>query len=72
MNPKPGFSLHPGAAQNITEIWEFIAEDSPLAARRIREQMLEAIGKLARFRIKVTSGRISLRGRCVFRRCENT
>jgi plasmid stabilization system protein ParE len=49
MNPKPGFSLHPGAAQDITEIWEFIAEDSPLAARRIREQMLEAIGKLAPF-----------------------
>ncbi len=49
MNRKPGFHLHPGAANDITEIWEFIAEDSPLAARRIREEILDTIGKLVLF-----------------------
>ena len=33
MNVDQGFELHPGAAQDITEIWEFIAEDSPLSAK---------------------------------------
>jgi len=28
------FKLHPAAARDITEIWEYIAQDSPLAARR--------------------------------------
>jgi plasmid stabilization system protein ParE len=46
---EPGFDLHPGAAQDITEIWEFIADDSPLAARRMREEILEAIVKLVAF-----------------------
>ncbi|MFZ0774794.1 MAG: type II toxin-antitoxin system RelE/ParE family toxin [Candidatus Sulfotelmatobacter sp.] len=49
MNRNPGFHLHPGAAQDITQIWEFIAEDSPLAARRMREEILDAIGKLVPF-----------------------
>ncbi len=44
-----GFELHPGAAQDITEIWEFIAEDNPLAARRVREEILDAIRKLVPF-----------------------
>ncbi len=43
MTDDQGFELHPGAAQDITEIWEFIAEDSPLAARRVREEILGAI-----------------------------
>ena len=33
MTNDQGFELHPGAAQDVTEIWEFIAEDNPLAAR---------------------------------------
>jgi len=33
MTADQGFELHPGAAQDITEIWEFIAKDNPLAAR---------------------------------------
>jgi hypothetical protein len=37
-----GFDLHPLAAQDITEIWEFIAEDNPAAALRVREDILEA------------------------------
>jgi len=44
-----GFDLHPGAAQDITDIWEFIAEDSPLAARRVREDVLDAVRKLLVF-----------------------
>jgi plasmid stabilization system protein ParE len=38
-----GFRLHPKAAQDITGIWEYIAEDNPLAAGRVREQILAAI-----------------------------
>jgi antitoxin ParD1/3/4/toxin ParE1/3/4 len=49
MNVDQGFKLHPGAAQDITEIWEYIAEDSPLAARRIREEILDAIRMLVPF-----------------------
>jgi plasmid stabilization system protein ParE len=49
VNRKQGFQLHPGAAQDITEIWEFIAEDSPMGARRIREEILDGIGKLVPF-----------------------
>jgi plasmid stabilization system protein ParE len=44
-----GFDLHPGAAQDITEIWEFIAEDNPLAARRVREEILDGIRRLVPF-----------------------
>ncbi|HVA72634.1 MAG TPA: type II toxin-antitoxin system RelE/ParE family toxin [Candidatus Limnocylindrales bacterium] len=49
MTNDQGFELHPGAAQDVTEIWEFIAEDNPLAARRIREDLLNAIRKLVPF-----------------------
>jgi plasmid stabilization system protein ParE len=49
MNAEQGFRLHPEAAQDITDIWEFIAEDSPLAARRVREEILEAIRRLVPF-----------------------
>jgi plasmid stabilization system protein ParE len=49
MNTEQGFTLHPGAAQDITDIWEFILEDNPLAARRVREEILDAVRKLAPF-----------------------
>ncbi|MGA8366300.1 MAG: type II toxin-antitoxin system RelE/ParE family toxin [Candidatus Acidiferrales bacterium] len=49
MTDDQGFELHPGAAQDITEVWEFIAEDSPLAATRFREDILGAIRKLVPF-----------------------
>jgi plasmid stabilization system protein ParE len=49
MTPVQGFELHPGAAQDITDIWKFIAEDNPVAARRVREDILEAIRKLLPF-----------------------
>lgn len=44
-----GFQLHPGAAQDITEIWEFIAADNPTAAGHFREEILKAIRKLVEF-----------------------
>jgi plasmid stabilization system protein ParE len=44
-----GFDLHPLAAQDITDIWTFIAEDSPQAARRVREEILSAIRRLVPF-----------------------
>ena len=49
MIPPPDFDLHPLAAQDITEIWEFIAEDSPRAAGRVREEILDAIRALVPF-----------------------
>jgi antitoxin ParD1/3/4/toxin ParE1/3/4 len=49
MSADQGFLLHPGAAEDITEIWEFIAEDSPIAARRVREDILDAIRGLVPF-----------------------
>jgi plasmid stabilization system protein ParE len=49
MNIEQGFALHPGAAQDITDIWEFIVEDNPLAARRVREDILDAVRELVPF-----------------------
>jgi plasmid stabilization system protein ParE len=49
MKDDEGFELHPGAAQDITEIWQFIAEDNLAAATRFREDILEAIRKLVTF-----------------------
>src|SRR5438067_477233 len=49
MHPPRDFALHPLAAQDITEIWEFIAQDNLLAARRVREEILSAIRSLVTF-----------------------
>jgi toxin ParE1/3/4 len=49
MNAGQGFDLHPLAAQDITDIWEFVAADDPLAARRVREEILNAIRRLVPF-----------------------
>jgi len=49
MTSSQGFELHPGAAQDITEIWRFIADDNASAATRFREEILETIRKLAAF-----------------------
>jgi plasmid stabilization system protein ParE len=46
VNAEQGFVLHPLAAQDITEIWEYIAEDNPVAARHIREEIHSAIRAL--------------------------
>jgi len=49
MTAGQGFDLHPLAAQDITDIWTYIAEDNPPAARRVREEILAAIRALAPF-----------------------
>jgi plasmid stabilization system protein ParE len=49
MSEGEGFVLHPQAAQDITDIWEFLAEENPQAARRIREDILAAIRVLVPF-----------------------
>jgi plasmid stabilization system protein ParE len=49
MNSELGFNLHPGAAQDITEIWEFITNDSVQAARRMRMEIFDAIDSLVFF-----------------------
>lgn len=49
MTAGQGFELHPGAAQDITEIWQFIAKDSVVAAGRFREDVLAAIRNLVNF-----------------------
>ena len=49
MTAGQGFALHPLPAQDITEIWEYIAEDDPLAARRVREEIHSAIRALIPF-----------------------
>ena len=49
MTADQGFELHPGAAVDITDIWEFIAKDNPLAAKRVREAILDSIRKLVLF-----------------------
>jgi toxin ParE1/3/4 len=43
------FRLHPLAAKDISGICRFIAKDSPQAARRVREEMLNAIRALVPF-----------------------
>ena len=49
MSGEQGFALHPLAARDITDIWEFIAADNPLAARRVREEILSTIRRLVPF-----------------------
>jgi len=49
VSAEQGFALHPLAAQDITDIWEYIAERNPLAARRVREEILSTIRGLVPF-----------------------
>ncbi|MGO4884564.1 MAG: type II toxin-antitoxin system RelE/ParE family toxin [Bryobacteraceae bacterium] len=49
MIPAEGFALHPLAGEHITEIWEYIADDNPQAARRIRQEIYSAISALVPF-----------------------
>ena len=46
MIPELGYSLHPLAAEDITEIWEHIAADNVAAARRVREEIHSGIRAL--------------------------
>ena len=49
MSAGQDFGLHPLAALDITDIGEFIAADNPLAAGRVREDLLDAIRALVPF-----------------------
>jgi antitoxin ParD1/3/4/toxin ParE1/3/4 len=49
MTTPPSFVLHSEAAQDISDICEFIAADNPSAARRVREEILGAIRQLVPF-----------------------
>jgi plasmid stabilization system protein ParE len=40
MTSDQGFKLHPEAARDITDIWEYIAEENPRAVGRVREDIL--------------------------------
>ena len=44
-----GFILHPEAYIDLDDIWEFIADDNPDAADRVREEIYETIGGLVPF-----------------------
>jgi len=49
MATEQGFALHPLAPQDITDIWTYIADDIPQAARRVREEFLAAIRAMVPF-----------------------
>lgn len=44
-----GFRLHPGAYDDIDEVWEYIADDSINAADRVRDKIFSAIEALVPF-----------------------
>lgn len=48
MSVRCAFALHPEAAHDITDIWEYIASENPLAAR-VREDIQAAIRSLLDF-----------------------
>src|SRR5208283_1707407 len=49
MSGAQGFAIHPLAAQDLTDIWEFIAQDNLDAARRVREEILTTLRRLVPF-----------------------
>ena len=44
-----GFLLHPDVYGDLDEIWEFIAQDDPEAADRVREEIYNGIRGLVSF-----------------------
>lgn len=44
-----GYSFHPGAASDLEEIWDFVAEGSVDSADRVVEQVHDALSSLVRF-----------------------
>lgn len=43
------FVLHPGALQDLNEIWDYVASDSPDAAARFVEEIYQTIQSLVPF-----------------------
>jgi hypothetical protein len=66
MTADHGFELHPGAAMDVSEIWEYIAKDDLLRLGASVKTALSASS--SRFPTSGTVELTSLSGRCVFRR----
>jgi antitoxin ParD1/3/4/toxin ParE1/3/4 len=47
-----GFVLSPAAAADLSQLWEFIAQDNIDAADRLREQIYEEIRRLTKMPLK--------------------
>jgi len=43
------YDFHPEAALDLEDIWEFIADDSPVGANRVIANILDTIEKLVPF-----------------------
>jgi len=72
MSPEPGFDLHPGAAQDITEIWEYIADDNVPAGQHFRMEIFVPSPASCLFPTKAINAPISLLVLCASRQCAIT
>jgi len=59
-----GFALHPLAAQDITEIWKYIAEDNPQAARVSGTRSIALFALWFHFLVRATDARTSRHALC--------
>jgi plasmid stabilization system protein ParE len=64
MTTKQGFALHPLAAQEIIEIWEYCAADSPIAAAHLRKEIYTANAVWFGSHRKATPDRTLVHFRC--------
>jgi hypothetical protein len=67
-----GFELHLGAALDTAGIWEFTSKDDPLAAKRVRVDILAASASSSPTLTTAIDGPTSVRALCVFRRFAST
>jgi plasmid stabilization system protein ParE len=45
----PGYGFHPEAENDFTDIWDFIAADSPDAADRVTDEIVARLEGLVKF-----------------------
>jgi hypothetical protein len=64
MSAEQGFALHPLAAPDITDIWEYIAEDSLSRPAVFGRKYSTEFAPRWRFRIRVIDAQSLLRARC--------